>query len=118
MPSWRVEPAALSPLPRSLAWSLAGVPKTPPLVMDSSWLAPVFGSSSSSEPRLARAPREYWLTPGAVPAPSPLPGGGAPFGAPPAAPEVEDEVGRAFELERGRSVVRHELFQEAMGDMS
>ena len=31
---------------------------------------------------------------------------------------MEDEVGRAFELERGRSVIRHELFQEAMGAMS
>ena len=55
---------------------------------------------------------------GAASTPSPLPGGDAPLGAPPAAPEVEDEVGRAFELERGRSVVRHELFQEAMGAMS
>ena len=41
-----------------------------------------------------------------------------PLAAPPAAPEVEDEEGRAFELERGRSVVCHELFQEAMGTMS
>ena len=40
-----------------------------------------------------------------------------PLDAPPAAPEVEDEAGRAFELERGRSVVCHELFQEAMGAM-
>ena len=31
---------------------------------------------------------------------------------------AEDEVGRALEFERGRSVVRHELFQEAMGAMS
>ena len=36
----------------------------------------------------------------------------------PSLPEVEDEVGRAFELEHGRSVVRHEFFQEAMGAMS
>ena len=50
--------------------------------------------------------------------PSPLPGGGVPLGAPPAAPKVEDEVGRAFKLERRRSVVQHELFQEAMGAMS
>ena len=55
---------------------------------------------------------------GAMSAPSPLSGGGAPLGPPPAAPKVEDEVGRAFELERGRSVVRHELFQEAMNAMS
>ena len=27
-------------------------------------------------------------------------------------------MGRVFELERGRSVVRHELFQEAMGAMN
>ena len=27
-------------------------------------------------------------------------------------------MGRALEFERGRSVVRHELFQEAMGAMS
>ena len=27
-------------------------------------------------------------------------------------------MGQAFELERGRSIVRHELFQEAMGAMS
>ena len=27
-------------------------------------------------------------------------------------------MGRAFELERGRSMVRHELFQEAMGAMN
>ena len=94
------------------------MPKTPPLLMGSSWLASIFGSSSSSEPRPAWAPREDGLTSGAASAPSPLPGGGAPLGAPPAAPEVEDEVGRAFELERGRSVVRHELFQEAMGAMS
>ena len=87
------------------------MPKTPPLLTDSGWLASIFGSSSSSMPRLARAPREDWLTSGAVPAPSPLPGGGVPLAAPPIAPEVEDEVGRAFELERGRSVVRHELFQ-------
>ena len=55
---------------------------------------------------------------GAASAPSPLPGGGAPLGAPPAAPEVEDEVGRAFELERRWTIVRHKLFQEAMGAMS
>ena len=41
-----------------------------------------------------------------------------PLDAPPTAPEVEDEAGRAFELKRGRSIVRHELFQEAMGVMS
>ena len=84
--------------------------KTPPLLMDSSWLASIFGSSSSSEPRSAWASHEDGLASGAASAPSPLPRGGAPLGAPPAAPEVEDEVGRAFELERGRSVVRHELF--------
>jgi len=49
---------------------------------------------------------------------SPLPRGGAPLDAPPAAPEVEDEEGQAFELERGQSVVRHELFQEAMNAIS
>jgi len=38
--------------------------------------------------------------------------------APPAAPAVEDEMGRALEFEHGRSVVRHELFQEAMGAMN
>ena len=86
--------------------------------MGSSWLASIFGSSSSSEPRPAWAPREDGLASGAASAPSPLPGGGAPLGAPPAAPEVEDEEGRAFEIERGRSVVRHELFQEAMNAMS
>ena len=41
-----------------------------------------------------------------------------PLGAPPAAPEVEDDESRAFELERGQSVVRHELFQAAMNAMS
>ena len=94
------------------------MPKTPPLVMDSSRLASIFGSSSSSEPQLAWAPREDWLTSGAVPAPSPLPRGGAPLDTPPAAPEEMDEVGHAFEFERGRSIVCHELFQEAMGAMS
>ena len=94
------------------------MPKAPPLLMDNSWLASIFGSSSSSEPQSARAPREDGVASGAASAPSPLPGGGAPLGAPPAAPEVEDEVGRAFELERGQSVVRHELFQEAMGAMN
>ena len=33
-------------------------------------------------------------------------------------PVAEDEVGRALEFEHGRSVVRHELFQEAMGAMN
>ena len=50
--------------------------------------------------------------------PAPLPRGGALLGTPPATPEAEDEVNRAFELERGRTVVRHELVQEAMGAMS
>ena len=54
---------------------------------------------------------------GSASASSPLPRGGAPLGAPLAAPEAADEVGRAFELERGQSVVCHELFQEAMGAM-
>nr|XP_020176698.1 uncharacterized protein LOC109762277 [Aegilops tauschii subsp. strangulata] len=34
------------------------------------------------------------------------------------APEAEDEVGRALDFEHGWSVVRHELFQEAMGAMN
>ena len=55
---------------------------------------------------------------GAATAPSPLPRGGAPLDTPPAAPEAMDEAGRAFEFERVRSIVRHELFQEAMGAMS
>ena len=41
-----------------------------------------------------------------------------PLQAPPAAPTVEDEMGYVLEFERGRSVVRHELFQEATGTMS
>nr|XP_040243778.1 classical arabinogalactan protein 9-like [Aegilops tauschii subsp. strangulata] len=118
LPSWRAEPAASSLLPLGLAWSLAGVPKTPPLVLDGNLFPSIFGSSSSSEPQPAWASREDGLVSGAAPAPSPLLRGGAPLGAPPTAPEVEDEEGRAFELERERSVVRHELFQEAMNVMS
>ena len=90
------------------------MPKTPPLVMYGNLLASIFGSSSSSGPRSAWAPPEDWLTSGSASASHPLPGAGAPLGATPVAPEAEDEVGRAFELERGQSVVRHELFQEAM----
>ena len=94
------------------------MPRTPPLVMNGGWLASVFGSSSSSRPYLVWAPRKAWLAPGAAPAPSPLLRGGAPLQASPAAPVVEDEVGRALEFEHERSVVRHELFQEARGAMN
>ena len=90
----------------------------PPLVTVGRWLASMLESPSSSGPCSVRAPREGQLAPGAMPAPSPQLGGGAPLDAPPTAPEVEDEVGRAFELERGRSMVRHEIFQEAMGAMN
>ena len=79
------------------------MPKTPPLVMDSSWLASVFGSSSSSGPRLAGAPREAELAPGAAPAPSPLLRGGALLHALPAALEAEDEAGRVLRDVAGAS---------------
>ena len=102
--------AASSLLPLGLVWSLAGVPKTPSLVFDGNLLASIFGSSSSSEPQPAWASREDGLVSGVALAPSPLPRGGTPLRAPYAAPEVEDEEGRAFELERGWSMVRHELF--------
>nr|XP_020150824.1 actin cytoskeleton-regulatory complex protein PAN1-like [Aegilops tauschii subsp. strangulata] len=117
-PSWRFESAASPSFLHGLAWSLAGVPRTPPLVMDSSWLALVFSSSSSSGPRLAGAPREAGPAPRAAPSPSPLSRGGAPLHIPPVTPVAEDEVGRALEFEHGRSVVRHELFQEAMSAMN
>ena len=94
------------------------MPKTPPLVMYGNLLASIFGSSSSIRPQLVRTPREAWLAPMAAPAPSPLLRGGAPLQASPAAPVVEDEVGRALEFEHERSVVRHELFQEVMGAMN
>ena len=92
--------------------------RTPPLVMDGGWLASVFGPSSSSGPHIVRPPREAWLAPRAARAPSPLPRGGAPLQASSAAPVVEDKMGRALEFEHERSVVRHELFQEAMGAMN
>ena len=90
------------------------MPMAPPLVTVGSWLASIREFSSSSGPCSIRAPREGQPSPGAVLAPSPQPGGGAPLDAPPAAPEV----GRAFELEREHNVVRHDLFQEAMGAMN
>ena len=90
----------------------------PPLVMVGRWLASMLEPPSSSRPCSVLVPREGQLAPGAAPAPSPQPGDGAPLDVPPAAPEVEDEMARAFELKRGRSMVRHELFQEAMGVMN
>ena len=96
LPSWRVEPAASSLLPLGLAWSLAGVPKTPPLLFDGNLLASILGSSSSSEPQPSWASREDGLVSGVVPAPSPLPRGGALLDASVVAPEAEYEVGHAF----------------------
>ena len=87
--------AASSPLPHGLAWSLAGVPKTPPLVMGCSWLALILGPSSSSEPRLARAPREDWLTSGAVCRCS---GNGGPQTCLPVAHSVAKPAGRTAHL--------------------
>nr|XP_040249326.1 skin secretory protein xP2-like [Aegilops tauschii subsp. strangulata] len=74
LPSWHAEPVASSPLPLGLAWGLAGVPKTPPLVFDGNWLALILGSSSSSEPQLAWASLEDGLVSGEAPAPSPCRG--------------------------------------------
>ena len=87
------------------------MPKTPPLVFDGNLLASIFGSSSSSEPQPAWASREHGLVSGVAPAASPLPRGST------VAPVVEDKMGRALEFEHERSVIRHELFQEAMGAM-
>ena len=81
-------------------------------------MALVSGRYSSSGPRLVRAPCEAWLASGRVPAPSPLLEGGEPLRAAPAAPVVEDGMGRELEFEHGRSVVCRELFQEAMGAMN
>jgi len=64
------------------------VPKSPPLIFDGNLLASILGSSSSSEPQQAWASREDGLVSGVAQAPSPLPRGGAPLDAPPAAPEV------------------------------
>ena len=86
--------------------------------MDGGWMASVLGSSSSSGPPLIRAPREAWPETGWAPAPSPLLKGGETLRVPSAIPAAEDGIGRALELAHQRSVVRHKLFQEAMGAMT
>ena len=55
---------------------------------------------------------------GETPASSPPPGAGGPPQASTTTPGAKDGLGHALELPRGRGIVRHELFWEAMGALS
>lgn len=94
------------------------MPKAPPLVTDGGWVTSILASSSSNEPPPIRAPTEAGTVTGEAPAPSPLLEGSEPLRIPSATLAVGDGPGHVLKFAHERGVVRHELFEDAMGTLS
>ena len=92
------------------------MPRAPPLVLDGGWLASILGSSSGGGSSLVWAPRAAGPSARQAPSPSPLLLGGVPLRALSASAAAEDGVSGMLKSAQEKSVVRHELFQEAMGE--
>ena len=83
-----------------------------------SWAAPALASSSSGEAEMRSAFTKARGSVEGAPASNPLPKAGESSRASMAAPIAGEGLGRALELTRVRSTVRHDLFEEAIGVLS
>jgi len=78
----------------------------------------ILASSSSNGPQPIRVPAEARSVTQEAPAPSPMQEKGEPLWVPSTAPAAMDGASCVLKAVHERSIVRHELFREAMGAMN